>query len=101
MKYQFVIRPIARRNLAAIERWYDERSEGLSDKFRVAFEETLERINRQPFRAPIIHKQTRRIEMHVYPYAVLYFVDQSDIFILRVLHTKRNPKRFMVDPNGK
>ena len=36
MKYQFVTRPIARRNLAAIERWYDERSEGLSDKFRVA-----------------------------------------------------------------
>lgn len=101
MKYQFVIRPFARRNLAAIERWYDQRSEGLSDKFRLAFEETLERINRQPFRAPIIHNQTRRIEMHVYPYAVLYFVNESEIFILRVLHVKRDPKRFTVDPNGK
>lgn len=100
MEYQFTIRPKARRNLAAIERWYDERSEGLSERFRLEFEGTLDRINRLPFRAPLISKQTRRIEMNIFPYAVLYYVDDSEIFVLRVIHARRHPKRFDVNPHG-
>jgi plasmid stabilization system protein ParE len=100
MNYQFTIRPQAVRHLKSIERWYDERCEGLADRFRLEFEATLERINRLPFSTPLVNQHTRRAEMNVFPYAVLYFVDEPDIFILRVIHTKRHPKRFDVNPHG-
>ena len=100
MEYQITIRSLAHRNLVEIERWYDEQGEGLGDKFQLEFEGTLERIHRLPFRAPLIYKQTRRIEMNGFPYAVLYCVEESEIFILKVIHVRRHPKRFNVKPHG-
>jgi toxin ParE1/3/4 len=100
MEYQMTIRPLARRNLAAIERWYDAQGEGLSDRFRLEFKATLDRIHRLPFSTPLIYKQTRRIEMNIFPYAVLYCVEESEIFILKVVHVKRHPKRFNISAHG-
>jgi plasmid stabilization system protein ParE len=64
----------------------------LEELFLVALNEGLDKIEAHPYAYQVIHRQTRRVLLRIYPYSVFYIIRTSRIAVLAVIHHKRNPE---------
>jgi plasmid stabilization system protein ParE len=73
--------------------WYEERLQGLGDKFTVEVIRRLKQIELQPERYPIIFKNYRETRIETFPYLIIYRENKKKktVFVLSVFHGKRNP----------
>jgi plasmid stabilization system protein ParE len=86
-----VSHPEAEEELEAAALWYEERQPGLGDDFLDEFERTLCRIVAQPERWHRIRSESRKLNFHRFPYAIVYEVHTDQIFITAVMHLHRRP----------
>lgn len=75
--------------------WYEERLEGLGDRFIGFIEKAFFLIENTPERFPLKTKSFREFVVEKFPYVIVYeyIKEEQMIIILHVFHTKRNPKR--------
>jgi hypothetical protein len=52
----------------------------------------LERVRERPLQFPAVAGDVRRALLHAFPYAVYFRVSGELVFVLAVLHLRRNPK---------
>ena len=71
--------------------FYDSRRTGLGAAFTLEVEATIERIKEAPDRWPIIEEDVRKCLTHVFPYAILYTIEQEAILVVSVMHLRRKP----------
>jgi len=71
--------------------YYEERQAGLGADFVADIEATIERIIESPTRWRILEEDVRRCLVHVFPYGVLYSVEQDFVLIVAVMHCSREP----------
>jgi plasmid stabilization system protein ParE len=87
-----VVNPLAEEDLALASAWYDERKPGLGDDFLDRVEEAFELIRR----SPELHRKEfldlRLVMTRRFPYAVIYRVDETQITVVAVYHTHRDPR---------
>lgn len=76
---------------AAVE-WYDKQRPGLGSKFVAALDDTVARIASQPRMYPAIATDVRRALTDRFPYSVYYAVEDDDVLVIAVLHTRRAPE---------
>lgn len=72
--------------------WYDDQRLGLGDELLAAIDVAIDRIGERPFSFPRVHGDTRRAEVHRFPYSVFFRVHEERILILAVLHGSRDPR---------
>jgi plasmid stabilization system protein ParE len=72
--------------------WYEERSEGLGERFLAALDETLERVADNPRTFPTVHADVRRALLQRFPFAILYRIEGEFITVLGCFHGRRNPR---------
>jgi plasmid stabilization system protein ParE len=74
--------------------WYEDRQEGLGDRFISFIEKAFRLIELTPERYPKKSKFYREFAVDKFPYVILYeyIIEEQKINILHVFHTKRNPK---------
>lgn len=92
MSRAFVVRPEAEEDLAEARQWYETRREGLGDEFLEQVDVAFDRIQRMPLVPAVKYKDTRRVLLKRFPYAVFYHVDDDQITIIAVYHTSRDPR---------
>jgi toxin ParE1/3/4 len=76
--------------------YYEERREGLGNRFLTAAREVLARVRKLPGSgAPVprvpIDLCVRRIHLHRFPYAIAYVELPTEIRVLAVSHGRRRP----------
>lgn len=72
--------------------WYENKQEGLRDRFLDAIEHCLERIKTDPQLFAKQRGDYRQAVVKTFPFVVIYKIDKDAIIVLSVFHTKRNPR---------
>jgi toxin ParE1/3/4 len=87
-----IVNPLAEGDLAAAKAWYDERRPGLGGEFLLCVEDVFERIQRMPESSEKVFQELRLALVRRFPYAVIYRVDERQVTIVAVYHTRRDPR---------
>ena len=77
--------------LEAAALWYAERQAGLGSDFLVEYQATLHRILSDPERWRRIRGDNRKLNLHRFPFAIVYSVRPEAIYLKAVMHLHRRP----------
>lgn len=84
--------------------WYEERREGLGERFISFIDKAFQLIELASERFPLKAKSFREFVVDKFPYVIVYeyIEEEQKIIVLHVFHTKRNPKfKFRRHQNSK
>ncbi len=71
--------------------FYESRRSGLGGSFTAEIEAAIGRIVEAPEQFRAIEQDVRRCLAHVFPYGVLFTVEQDIVLIIAVAHASRRP----------
>jgi plasmid stabilization system protein ParE len=71
--------------------FYEGRRSGLGERFADAVQVTLERIAELPQLHSVMFGNVRKAVLKGFPYSVYYRVETSQVRVLAVFHTSRDP----------
>jgi plasmid stabilization system protein ParE len=83
--------PAAEVELRDAVAYYNEQCAGLGYEFAAEIRKTIDRINHFPTAWTKLSSRTRRCLANRFPYAVIFQHNDTDIFIVAVMHLKREP----------
>lgn len=89
MKYKFHPDALEEYREAAI--WYANRERELGQQFIISIEDAIQKVVESPTRWRIIDEDVRRCLTHLFPYAILYTIEDNFILIVAVMHFSREP----------
>jgi plasmid stabilization system protein ParE len=89
-----IIRPEAEADLVNARDWYEQQREGLGAAFLLCVEEVLERIGRTLEMYTAVYGDVRRALTRRFPYAVYYRIAGTEVVVLGILHTRRDPREW-------
>ena len=72
-------------------RFYEDRREGLGERFRDHVGVALDRIQTSPEVSPIIYRDLRRKVVERFPYAILYRLYPGLVYVVAIMHAKQDP----------
>lgn len=72
--------------------FYNLQSEGLGNKFITEIQKTLNIIKKYPKSYSPFTSNSRKAVVNVFPYNLIYAINQNKIVILAVAHQNRKPK---------
>ena len=84
-----VFRASANAQLVATKAWYDQQRHGLGDEFARSIESAINRVARNPFAAPAVFQEVRRVLLKRFPYSVFYTVDADTLLVPSCIHTRQ------------
>jgi toxin ParE1/3/4 len=74
--------------------WYQERSDRAAERFLHCLQQATDWISKHPTTGRPLSERTRRYLMKVFPYVVIYRIAPDAIWIIGVVHEKRDPQRW-------
>lgn len=89
MNYAF--HPEALSELEDAADYYAQKQPGLDLRFLANVRDAIEALAAQPLRNAILEQDIRRCLLRVFPYAVLYAVEEHGVLIVAVMHCRRKP----------
>jgi plasmid stabilization system protein ParE len=89
MKYAFHPEALEEYREAAL--WYATRERRAALRFVASVEEAIQRIVDTPMRWRVVDEDVRRCLTHIFPYAILYTIEEKLILIVAVMHCSREP----------
>lgn len=91
--FKAIIESEARVELYDAAIWYEERKAGLGEEFLDEFLNVLDYLEDKPLLFSIINNDFRQVVMKKFPFVIVYRIVDSEIRIISVFHTSRNPKK--------
>lgn len=91
----FLVSEAAFNDIKEAGKWYEEQRVGLSFDFELCIEGAFEDIKNNPLAIQIKYQNVRVKYIRRFPYGIHYILDTNTIYILAVLHTSKNPKRWL------
>ena len=88
------VRPEAAQDLEDAAAWYEAQGRGLGHEFLDEVRRSLQRVVEQPELYPSVHRATRRVLIHRFPFGVFYRVEMDSIVVVAVMHGSRDPQRW-------
>jgi plasmid stabilization system protein ParE len=95
MTYKIELLPRTRKELLEAWEWYDDRWNGLGDRFVREVEKRLEQIEKTPEGYAERKKGFRETNVKVFPCLIIYRIHKRKkiIAVSSIFHTSRNPKK--------
>lgn len=90
MGFEIIIKPLARIDLDEAILWYENKLNGLGERFYQAFLTASETIRKSPEAFMEISPDIRRIIIKKFPYKVFYTIAENKVFIIGIMHAKRS-----------
>lgn len=87
---EIIVRREAQLEVQEAFRYYQEITEGLGFEFVRSLDAALQLIKRNPSIYQKIYKETRRVLLRKFPYAVFYIAEEKRIVVIACLHQKRS-----------
>jgi plasmid stabilization system protein ParE len=91
--YQLKLKPQAIAMAKDAYKWYEDKQEGMGDLFLVALDNGLKNIQSTPAAYAKVKKNYRQRRLHKFPYIIIYEIIRSEIIVLSIFHTRRNPRQ--------
>jgi len=95
MNYKLQYSPEAKSELQESYDYYCSKSVRVGDNFLEKIEETVAFILRYPTMFPVTIRNIRKAVVHKFPYLILYFIEDENIFVLSIFHTKQDPQKWI------
>ena len=89
------VRPAAQRDLDDAARWYESQRQGLGGEFLDEFLSVTSRISEGPLAYPEVGRAARRAMLRRFPFGVFYRIANGTVVVVAVMHSSRNPRRWM------
>lgn len=86
--------PDARAEHDADADWYEDQQSGLGVDFVRRIREVFTRISKQPRLHAKVYKDVRKAVVKRFPYIVLYQEEPTEILVIAVFNTSRDPKEW-------
>lgn len=86
-----VLRPAAAADIEEAFLWYERQRAGLGEEFLAAVRSAFDNIVTHPTRYPVIHRNTRRVLVHRFPYQIFYRVYDEVVVVVACMHGRRDP----------
>jgi toxin ParE1/3/4 len=87
----FDFHPEALAELSHAAGYYAEQSLGLELRFLAEVERAVDRISDDPERWRTFAGDVRRVLVHVFPFSVLYSIQNEAVVVIAVMHLSRQP----------
>ncbi len=94
MTIRLIVQPEAECDLRDAYLWYEARRSGLGDELLAQADQAFARISEGPLRPRALHRGSRRVRLHRFPYVVVYLPRGESVYVLALLHERRNPRVF-------
>lgn len=91
MKQPVRLLPEARVEFDMATDWYERQRAGLGTRFVARVRAVLDRIAVDPERHAAVYLDVRKVLVPNFPYVVLYRAEPSEILVISVFHTSRDP----------
>ena len=89
MRYEF--HPAALEEYRQTALWYAEREQRVAQEFVASIEDAIGRIVEAPTRWRVVEEDVRRCLTRVFPFAILYTIEDNFLLIVAVMHCSREP----------
>jgi plasmid stabilization system protein ParE len=92
--------PVILRRLARVEfddaaDWYEARGAGQGAAFTTSVRQVLVDLGSRPELQPEVHGDVREALVPRYPYAIYYRPGPTEVTVLAIFHTSRDPANWM------
>lgn len=86
--------PKAQKEILDAWEWYEDKQQGLGDRFKDEVYKKIKLIQSNPFYYPLKGKY-REVKIDVFPYLIIFNFNEKDnlLLIVSVFHTSRHPDR--------
>ena len=93
--YMAIFSSRAQKEVAESWNWYEDRQQGLGDRFLKELADRVHSIEQAPKRYPTRFKTYRETPIPVFPFLIIYRVSEKRklVRILSIFHTSLNPKK--------
>ena len=92
MDYIVSIPKQAEKDLREVFLWDEEKKPGVGFLFKDFLETAIPNIKQNPLKFQIRYKNIRNRFLNKFPFGIQYWILESEIIILAVLHTSLEPK---------
>lgn len=93
MIYQVIVPESVYLELKETSFYYESKQKDLGLKFILNWETAMEQLKEAPLLYPKKHKRLRTIKINKFPYLLVFEIIGDKIYIFRLTHAKRKPKR--------
>ena len=93
MKYEVEVRKLAERDVAEAIDWYARRLPELGASFFEEFDAVLVRLSEAPLIYQAVYRESRRVQMHRFPYLVWFKVKGNVVTVRACLRGSIKPGR--------
>jgi plasmid stabilization system protein ParE len=87
--------PEARADVDAAYTAYEQRAAGLGERFLEQLQDRVVGISANPEMYAVLRDEVRAAALRRFPYVVYYRYEAETVFILAVLHGRRDPQAWM------
>lgn len=91
MTLEVRIRAAAQRDVEDASTWYEQRQLGLGTRFLGELAATYSRIAETPLLYRKLHRETRRVFLRSFPFAVYFRVVGDTAVVVAIMHASRDP----------
>lgn len=95
MTRKLILLPLAKSDLRSTRRWYESQRKGLGREFTAEIDKTFALIVAAPKRFKLVRAGVRRALVYRFPYVVYFLVDDRQIEILTVMHSRRDASNWL------
>ncbi len=92
MSLPLIVNPEAEADLADVRAWYDGQRLGLGDELLECVEEVFDRLRRSPELFGKVFEDLRLARVRRFPYVLVYRIDDDQVTVVAVYHTRRDPR---------
>ncbi len=95
MGYRITFHPSAEKEYQEAYEWYEERLQGLGDRFDESVDFTLKQIALKPQLYPKKRGAFREARVETFPYQIVYKIYEKEkvALVSAIYHSSRNPKK--------
>lgn len=93
MRFAVEIRGAAERDVAEAMDWYGARVPGLDAAFLADFAQVLGRLSESPLIYQVIYRESRRAQLHRFPYLVWFKVEGALVTVRACLRATIDPAK--------
>ena len=91
MALRIIVKPLAELDLQEAVRWYVLENQELAEEFLLAFHSAMLAVSRTPMGFQRRYRSVRGFALKRFPYNIYYLLDKDTLFVIAILHQKRNP----------
>jgi plasmid stabilization system protein ParE len=95
VKRPLIVNPEAEADLEEARAWHEAQRQGLGDEFLECVREVFDRIQPARHLYGKVYQELRLALVRRFPYAVVYRVDDEQITVVAVYHTRREPRGWL------